>query len=52
MPLFDGSRNTIMWIGYNKKRLTLLEKCDIMDDNNKKIYELTDREKINNVNYE
>ena len=44
-------KDTLAFIKFDND-LTLLEKCVIINNNYRKQYELDDREKINNVNYE
>lgn len=60
VPGYDGKRgyggacfpkDTLAFIKFDED-LTLLEKCVIINNNYRKQYELDDREKINNVNYE
>lgn len=60
VPGYDGKRgyggacfpkDTLAFIKFDED-LTLLEKCVIINNDYRKQYELDDREKINNVNYE
>ena len=44
-------KDTLAFIKFDND-LTLLEKCVIINNEYRKQYELDDREKINNVNYE